>query len=81
MAISFTTFIFLPMESTNTKLVSGKRIANGMPGNPPPVPTSKTSVPGLKAITLAIPRECKICRSYKSSMSFLEITLICSFHS
>ena len=27
--------------STKTKRVSGKRMAKGMPGKPPPVPTSK----------------------------------------
>jgi hypothetical protein len=50
--------IYLPIESTNTKEDSGNNIANGIPGNPPPVPISRTDDPGLKEQTLAIPSEC-----------------------
>jgi hypothetical protein len=46
------------MESTKWKFVSGKRMASGIPGKPPPVPTSKIFAPGLNAVTFAIPNEC-----------------------
>ena len=52
-----------------------------MPGNPPPVPTSRISVKSLKLTTLANAKECKMCFSYKLSMSALEITFIWEFHS
>jgi hypothetical protein len=35
------------MESQSKKLTSGNIIASGMPGKPPPVPRSNTSVPDL----------------------------------
>ena len=38
--------------------VSGNKIASGIPGNPPPVPISKTFDFGLNSITFAIPNEC-----------------------
>ena len=48
-------FIFY---SNNFIFVSGKSMAKGIPGKPPPVPTSKTLDPGLNCMTLAIAREC-----------------------
>src|SRR5690554_3625554 len=53
-----TTFVFLFMESHSKKSVSGKRIARGIPGKPPPVPTSSTELPGLKLNNAAIDNEC-----------------------
>ena len=50
--IESTTWIFLAILSTNVKLQSGNKIANGIPGNPPPVPTSKILVLFLKLIIL-----------------------------
>ena len=37
----------------------GIPLAKGIPGKPPPVPTSSTLVPSSKFIILAIPKECK----------------------
>ena len=56
-----TTFIFLPIESTNVNEVFLKYIANGMPGKPPPVPTSNIFVCFLKSINLAMDNECNTC--------------------
>ena len=61
--IAFTTLIFLPIESTKVNLTSGKRMAKGIPGKPPPVPTSKTFELALKEINFPIARECRTCRS------------------
>lgn len=36
----------LPVESSMVSLISGRAISRGIPGNPPPVPTSMTFVPG-----------------------------------
>lgn len=57
-AISCATLIFFPMRSMRWNRHSGKSMARGMPGNPPPVPTSRSVVSGVNCITLAIPREC-----------------------
>ncbi len=46
------TFIFLAMESTRINWDSGKRMARGIPGKPPPVPASIIRVPGLKLSNL-----------------------------
>ena len=54
-AISFTTFIFLPILSTNKNSTLGNKIAKGNPGKPPPVPTSIIFVPSAKSITLKAP--------------------------
>ena len=40
--------------SISKKLTLGKKIANGIPGNPPPVPTSSIFVPCLKLIIFAV---------------------------
>ena len=80
-ATSLQTFIFFPILSTKWNWQSGKRIANGIPGKPPPVPKSIISVPGLNWITSAIPSECRTWCSYKLSISFLEMTLILEFQS
>jgi hypothetical protein len=48
------------MESASKKCASGNKMDNGIPGNHPPVPASKIRVPGLKVITLAIDKECKM---------------------
>jgi hypothetical protein len=40
--------------------VSGNNIANGIPGNPPPVPTSSIFSPGKNETTFAIANECRI---------------------
>jgi len=48
------------MLSSNINCTSGKRIAKGIPGNPPPVPASRTlSIFWLspRLITLAIAKE------------------------
>jgi len=39
------------------KLASGKKIARGIPGKPPPVPKSRTFVPSRKFIDFAIANE------------------------
>ena len=44
LVISSTTLIFLLMLSTSKNLHSGNNIANGIPGKPPPVPTSSIEV-------------------------------------
>src|ERR1700753_1523179 len=54
-------------------------MAKGIPGNPPPVPTSSTVSPGKKDITLAIPSECSMWRSNSNSISLRDITLIWLF--
>ena len=51
------TFIFLPMESISVKRHSGNNIASGIPGKPPPVPTSSISVWGWNGSTLAMASE------------------------
>ena len=56
-ATSCATRTFFPVPSMSLKLASGKSIASGIPGNPPPVPKSNTLVPSRKFITLAIARE------------------------
>jgi hypothetical protein len=50
------TFIFFPMESHKVKLQRGKATARGIPGNPPPVPTSRMLLPAGKSTTFAIAR-------------------------
>ena len=45
-ATASTTFSFFAMLSTSWNWVSGKNIASGIPGNPPPVPISITCDPG-----------------------------------
>jgi hypothetical protein len=72
--------IFLGNNINQIKTRFWKRIANGIPGNPPFLHLN-TYVPGSKFIILAIPNECSICLVYKASISFLEITLIFSFQS
>ena len=47
------------LQATKVKLTLGNIIAKGIPGNPPPVSTSKTEVPSLKNKNFAIERECK----------------------
>ena len=59
--ISLTTFTFLAIESANKNFTSGKKIASGIPGNPPPVPRSITSMPETKGKVAAIDNECKTC--------------------
>ena len=54
---ALTTFIFLFILSTNKNWHFGNNIANGIPGKPPPVPTSRIVVLSLNLITLAIDRE------------------------
>lgn len=51
------TLIFLAMLSTSRKLHCGKSIAKGMPGKPPPVPTSITVVEGRNVSSLAMASE------------------------
>ena len=46
-----TTAIFLRMESTAVKRASGKRIASGTDGKPPPQPTSRMRAPASNAQT------------------------------
>jgi hypothetical protein len=41
-------------------LTFGKNIAKGIPGKPPPVPTSKILDVSLNFIILTIDRECRI---------------------
>ena len=79
--ISRATFTFLPVPSMRRNLHSGKRMAKGTPGKPPPVPKSRIDVCGLKRITRAIAIECSTWCSYKLSISLREITFILSFHS
>src|SRR5437868_7203437 len=57
-AIDAATFNFLLMLSTKWNLAFGKNIANGKPGNPPPVPRSITSAPSPNSNIAAIAREC-----------------------
>ncbi|MPN57372.1 hypothetical protein SDC9_205066 [bioreactor metagenome] len=57
-ATSLATLTFFPIESIKVNFTSGNKMAKGMPGKPPPVPTSNTVVPGLKFITWAIASEC-----------------------
>ena len=56
-------------------------MASGMPGKPPPVPKSITSVPGVNCITLAMPKECSTWCSYRFWMSLREMTLILALQS
>ena len=56
-ATARTTVIFLPIESTAVKRASGKRIASGTEGKPPPQPTSSTRAPAAKAQTRAMASE------------------------
>ncbi|MNG13976.1 hypothetical protein D3C84_976960 [compost metagenome] len=37
--------VFLPLESSSVKRRSGNRMASGIPGMPPPLPTSSQSSP------------------------------------
>ena len=53
----FTAVIFFFILSTSINLTSGKKIAKGIPGNPPPVPKSTTTVFFLNLINFAIERE------------------------
>ena len=53
----------LPIESTNVKLLSGNKIARGIPGNPPPVPMPRMSEDLLNEINFEIAIECKTCLS------------------
>ena len=78
---SCATRIFLPVPSISLNRHSGKRIASGMPGKPPPVPKSRISVPGLKRMNFAMASECSTWCSYRLSMSLREMTLIFSFQS
>ena len=80
-AISRATFIFLAIESTRVNFTSGKRMARGIPGRPPPVPTSATEVPGRKVIRRAMARLWSRWLVAKFSISFLEMTFIFSFQS
>jgi hypothetical protein len=43
-----TTFIFFSIESRRKNSASGKMIASGMPGKPPPVPASRTLLHSAK---------------------------------
>mmetsp|Transcript_38359 Transcript_38359/g.80295 ORF Transcript_38359/g.80295 Transcript_38359/m.80295 type:complete len:225 (-) Transcript_38359:75-749(-) len=43
--MSCTAVIFFPTLSTSKKSMSGRAMASGRPGNPPPVPTSHTRCP------------------------------------
>ena len=56
-ATSLTTFIFFKLESHKKKETSGKYIARGTPGNPPPVPTSSTLAPLGNFMNFAIAKE------------------------
>ena len=47
--MSSTTLIFFEILSNNVKFTLGKRIASGIPGKPPPVQTSRTSVPSTNS--------------------------------
>ena len=54
----FTTLIFFSIESFKIKEHLGKMIAKGIPGKPPPVPTSNNFVLSVKEINFAMEREC-----------------------
>jgi len=41
---SVPTLIFFPMESIRVNLTAGNKMANGIPGKPPPVPTSRIAL-------------------------------------
>ena len=85
------TRVFLPMESHRVNRVCGNRMANGMPGKPPPVPRSRTCAPPDRQLSKsagcsscryrAMASECRTWWAYRLSMSLREITLIFSFHS
>ncbi len=51
------TLIFFATESRRVNSEPGKSMARGMPGNPPPVPTSRMRVDGRKEMILAIDSE------------------------
>ena len=57
-AILFATRIFLPVPSMSLNDTSGKRMARGIQGKPPPVPKSRTDVPGLNFRAFAMASEC-----------------------
>lgn len=79
--MAFTTRTFLPMESIKVKLTPGNMMAKGIPGNPPPVPTSSIVVPSTKRQIFPNARLGSMCRSSRESMSFRDITLIFVFQS
>ena len=81
LATSCATRIFLPVPSMSLNWHSGKRMARGMPGKPPPVPKSRMRVPGRKLIIRAMVIECSTWCSYRLSMSLREMTLIFAFQS
>jgi len=54
--------IFLRMESAAVKCASGKRIASGTEGKPPPHPTSRIRAPASNVQTLAMASECSTWR-------------------
>ena len=62
-------------------LTLGKNIAKGIPGKPPPVPTSKILVVSLNFIIFTIERECRIWFINKFSISLLDIKLTFEFQS
>jgi len=57
--IESTATIFFPIPSISVNSTSGNNIANGTPGKPPPVPTSRTFVSFLNLINFNIEIECR----------------------
>ena len=54
---------------------------SGMPGSPPPVPTSSILALGIRRRNLVIVRQWAICLISSRSVSFRETKLIFAFHS
>ena len=75
-AMDLTTFIFFAIESTRRNSLSGNRMAKGIPGKPPPVPTSRIFVFGANETTFKMERLGRRWRSIIVSVSLREIRLI-----
>ena len=71
----------LRKESTSVNFKSGRIIANGMPGNPAPAPTSITLAPGNSVVRVSSATESPKCFTATSNGSTIRVKLIFSLYS